>query len=171
MKDELLDHDWKQRGDFSGHAFHGRALHLLKKDIMIMIENRANDPEAWTSLSRLLDISATCNVTDIRDKAYGMLAMMDPAVAIHISPDYTMSAKEVFTNVAITAFKVYENLELLSECTLCPPQQGPTWVPDWSWHRRERDARPWSPFKANESKICSFSIDRNRLRLACEAIL
>ncbi|KAI9647144.1 hypothetical protein NHQ30_003527 [Ciborinia camelliae] len=130
-----------------------------------LIDNRANDNETGTNVTHLLDITASCYSSDVRDTVYGMLAMMDPAITKHISPDYTITAKDISINVATIAFETYGNLELLREYTMWPPQQSPTWAPDWSYRGSERDGRPRRTFHASGSQACTLSVDNIRIRL------
>lgn len=173
VKDQLIEHDWRQRGNSGHRKISVYSLHLLYKDLKPLCDNQASDSKNWAGLSRLIDISASCRSVDPRDKVYGMLAMMDPAITTHVNSNYFPKPKDDFVNVAIVAFETYNNLEFLRECNMWPAEGGPTWAPDWTWHLRERHGRfREDPYQASGSiRACNFKIDRDSLRLKCQAII
>jgi hypothetical protein len=171
IKDELINYDWRQQGNKSYRSINVLALHLLFKDIKPLTDIQASGSKTWTKISRLLDISASCKSVDERDKVYGMLAMMDPAIRQRIFPDYSIEPRYVFANIAIAVLEAYGNLEHLRECNMWPQQGGPTWVPDWTWPLRARDGRFRSAFKADGSQTCDFVIGKDRRTLTCQAAI
>lgn len=172
VKDQLINHDWRQQGHRSHRTISVRSLHLLFKDLKPLSDSQTGHSRNWASLSRLIDISASCESVDPRDKVYGMLAMMDPAITERINPDYLIQPKDVFTNVAIAAFETYGNLEFLRECNMWGGEGGPTWAPDWTWPLRNRDGRfREGAYQASRSRACNLRIDRDNLRLRCQAIV
>lgn len=90
-KDSPMAQDRARKG-LLRKAWNTRSLHLLKKDLKPLVEGQTSDVEQdrWASLSRLVDISASCNSTDPRDKVYSMLGMMHPTIAAQIKPDYSI---------------------------------------------------------------------------------
>ncbi|KAF7572315.1 hypothetical protein PtrSN002B_004096 [Pyrenophora tritici-repentis] len=98
--------------------------------------------------------------------------MMDPAITERINPDYFIQPKKVFTNVAIAVFETYGNLELLRECNIWGTEGRPTWAPDWTWPLRNRDGRfREGAYQASRLKSSNARIDRDNLRLRCQAIV
>jgi hypothetical protein len=96
------------------------------------------------SFSRLIETASWCNCSDPRDMCYGLLGVMDPALASTIAPDYSRSAAEVFTSVAVNYIRQYHDLELLRDANIWGKAGVPSWVPDWTWKDRLRDHRPES---------------------------
>jgi hypothetical protein len=74
--------------------------------------------------------------TDSKDKVYALLAIASNVDDICPQPDYNLSVKEVFTDVAKSIMRKSCNLDLLSECGSVSSVSGiPSWVPDWSIDR------------------------------------
>jgi len=48
----------------------------------------------------LLDLARKSDATDQRDKVYGMLGLMEPAVSTQIDPDYNLPVEEVYVSFA-----------------------------------------------------------------------
>lgn len=132
IKDSLIYYDWRREGNEGYLSNNVKILHLLFKDIRPLSESQLKVPLTWASLSRLMDVSASALSSDMRDKVYGMLAMMNPDIAGSISADYTVSPGQVFAGLAYAAYDVAKDLELLRECNICTTclQRGPTWAPD-----------------------------------------
>lgn len=88
------------------------------------------------NLPRLLLWGRFRKCTDDRDKIYGMLSLVSPAVAMNISVDYNMSAGEVYRDALLAHAELTKRLELLRHCQLehrCTG--GPSWVPNFAAER------------------------------------
>lgn len=118
-----------------------RPLFHIWKDLWMLTraqELQSNAPK----LSRLLEIADSCHCMDPRDKIYGLLGVMDPKLADAISPDYTYTAAEVFTNFVEAYMATYSDLEFLRDANIGAIQGAPSWVPNWAWSGRCRDSKP-----------------------------
>jgi len=74
---------------------------------------------------------------DPRDRVYGVLSLLDPRESnAGIIPDYTLSAAEVYRNLAVHFIAHYKSLDILSYAGLERPRSRviglPSWVPDWT---------------------------------------
>jgi hypothetical protein len=169
-KDRPLAQDRARKG-LPSKAWNTRSLHMLKKDLKPLVEGQTSNVEQdrWTSLSRLVDISASCNSTKRRDKVYGMLGMMNPMIAAQLKPDYQKKLDEVFLDTALAGLVASSNLDFLRDANLWPPANGPTWVPDWTWRWRNRDGRFWSTFKTSLALPADFQVSGRKLR--CRGII
>ncbi|PQE33482.1 heterokaryon incompatibility protein [Rutstroemia sp. NJR-2017a WRK4] len=73
--------------------------------------------------------------TDPRDKIYGFLGMASDGKELIPHPDYSKSARDLYTDLAKSLIKKYDSLDII--CSSQPPLKGgveglPFWVPDWS---------------------------------------
>jgi len=60
-----------------------------------------------------LDVAYFALSRDDRDKVYGLVGMMDKAIAKQLAPDYSIETRSVFTAVARAFILTYDNLDLL----------------------------------------------------------
>ncbi|KAG4282214.1 hypothetical protein FPRO04_13390 [Fusarium proliferatum] len=61
---------------------------------------RSNTEQSSLDLRELLAATSICRVTDLRDKIFGLLGLIDNVQASELSPDYELMVREVFTGVA-----------------------------------------------------------------------
>lgn len=140
-----------------------------------------NPKDFWSLLS---EVAPNSRCTDIRDKFYGFLGLLEDEDIV-VTPDYKKGAHEVFIDSARSYVEGKSSLEIL--CLV--PRQGrtnsqfegiPTWVPDW---RQPEDVMPLTTFNrisafnacgskpyrvTNEKRISGFRPLRllnNRLRV------
>ncbi|KAF4630750.1 hypothetical protein G7Y89_g7382 [Cudoniella acicularis] len=91
---------------------------------------------AWVSENRSLEAlirHRQAQATDPRDKVYGLWGLLTEASGATPRPDYNLSVREVYTNVASAFIRYSGNLDVLSvprkfDSTLSLP----SWVPDWT---------------------------------------
>ncbi len=74
--------------------------------------------------------------SDPRDKIFGILGVLPEDVRKEFLVDYSLSIKEVYTNVADFLLSTTNCLDVICESIHFPKQAGvanlPSWVPDWS---------------------------------------
>lgn len=74
---------------------------------------------------------------DPRDKVFGILGVLPERIRLEIPADYTLSIKDVYTNVVDTLIHKTNRLDIICESFHFPryinPAKLPTWVPDWSY--------------------------------------
>jgi Heterokaryon incompatibility protein (HET) len=83
-------------------------------------------------LGQALRLSQNASATDMKDKAYGLLGLLDPAISSRITPDYMRPIQEVYIDFAKAVIQAHENLDII----LVGPRNDlptgwPSWVPDW----------------------------------------
>ncbi|KAM0431395.1 hypothetical protein ACHAPT_005372 [Fusarium lateritium] len=81
------------------------------------------------SLSHLLRLSRKFHATDSRDKLYAFLGIADNPF---VTPDYTLSATDVFKNWIKSCIERDGNLDCLLGNRTSVNQSGPSWVPELS---------------------------------------
>ncbi|CAG9978688.1 unnamed protein product [Clonostachys byssicola] len=106
-------------------------------------------------LSSLIAFTHNCEVTDQRDRIYGLLGLAEGPFVSGISIDYKKGVKEVFRDALIDATAWHSDLKLLS---FCDSASEPTWVPDF---HRIQDLRPITHTRAAlasdvEGKVLDF---------------
>ena len=121
-------------------------MHHIWKDLWAASE-RSDAPD----LTRLLEIATYTKCYDPRDRIYGLLGLMDAALADRISSDYTVDAPEVFKRFCLAYMDTYKSLEFLRDANCWGSSGAPTWVPDWTWTGRLRDSRPDKKYSAIEN--------------------
>lgn len=87
------------------------------------------------SLPRLLLWGIYRNCTDPRDRIYGVLSLLSPAIQKKIIPQYSLSTSEVYRNVFLLYLNEVERLELLDQCNIEDRNsEMPSWIPNWAHH-------------------------------------
>lgn len=86
-----------------------------------------------TALDVILDLARKSQVTDPRDKIYGLLGMLPDALAAAIEPDYTKLKSDVYIQFAVLLLSRCDRLdEILSWGASVGDLDLPSWVPDWT---------------------------------------
>ena len=87
----------------------------------------------------LLEVLRACRrklAADPRDKVFGILGVLPEEIRRDFQPDYSLSVKEVYTNVVDNLLSTTERLDVICEAIYFPLHTSsanlPTWVPDWS---------------------------------------
>lgn len=117
------------------------------KIIHINFEHQKQAGRGQAQYMALLDLARKSDASDPRDKVYGILGLMDPAVSSLLSLDYSLSVEEVYTDFVrqyiegskleirkesgiSTDCLLARSLEILEQCRL-KESPMPSWVPDW----------------------------------------
>ncbi|RGP69553.1 Heterokaryon incompatibility protein [Fusarium sporotrichioides] len=148
VKDELL-----VRERFAAIAKHGPAwsvmgIHLVYEDLSILSEREEKGGQ-YPSFGRLLDIANDADCSDPRDKVYGLVGLMSPAVASSLKPDYTLPVHQVYAETARAFILAEDSLDPIRDGNPWGPSKGPSWAADWLWEGRVRSSRTenqlWGP--------------------------
>lgn len=94
-----------------------------------------NDSEFPLRLLDLLHFSRKLEVSDPRDRVYGLMQIAKDADKLALSISYRITTAEVFTQVAIRIYEISQLLELMCYVRLSssPRHALPTWAPDWDF--------------------------------------
>ncbi|KAJ4988214.1 het domain protein [Stagonosporopsis vannaccii] len=104
-------------------------------------DNRQSHQPGIFPFLHLLDIARGFEVTDPRDKIYGLLGFptrCDYLGASSVLPDYSLSVAQVYTNVTLSSITKTRNLDILALVVPNHPQNTdcidtlPSWVPDFN---------------------------------------
>ena len=89
--------------------------------------------EEWHPGLPLFDLVRYSRCTDLRDKVYGILGLVNSDLASTISVDYRKSIDEVYTDFAASIVRYTGTLEILGMSYSSPSEQSllPSWVPDF----------------------------------------
>ena len=123
------------------------------------------------SFLRTLTLTRQFEVSDPRDRIYGLLGLMttdaDPDNGVlFLEPDYGMTAAELYAKTACKVLPVDKSLKLLSAVQHGPsiPTDVPSWVPQWhsaSTHMLA-PSDPEMSFAASASKeLSNFAVDES----------
>ena len=117
--------DLSQEG-LSSQATSGEALSWMKEEI----SRRGYGRPPWM----VAHAARTRQCKDHRDHIYAILGLLEPKMALDITPDYGKSVREVYTAFTATCINVSDTLEVLGFTSL--EENGktnnlPSWVPDW----------------------------------------
>ena len=142
-KDGITDREvrtmYPERRDYP--AWSTTSLHLVFRDLWGLSRIESRGGEDRPSFGQLLDLAKSGEAQDPRDKVYGLVGMMDPAVAQTIAPDYSLSPAQVYAAIAKTFITVQGDLEVLREANPWGQMRSPSWAPDWTWNGRIRHGR------------------------------
>jgi hypothetical protein len=90
------------------------------------------------SLLSLLIMTRRFEVTDPRDKIYGLLSVASDLDKLKIEPNYSNSVKDVYIDVTHRLINTMGSLKVLGFVETLKHDEGlPSWVPDWRSQRME----------------------------------
>ncbi|KAJ4220167.1 hypothetical protein NW760_012086 [Fusarium oxysporum] len=97
---------------------------------------QSNTERSTMDLRDLLIATSVCQVTDLRDKVFGLLGLVSAAEASDLSPDYELMVREVYIGVAAYLMDSYQCCNLIQYINNhVLDQKGsygiPSWVPMW----------------------------------------
>ena len=85
-------------------------------------------------MERLLSFRRNAQMLDRRDYIFSLLGLFSPSVSTALSPNYSMSFKDLLTAVAKYIIDVSGDLRILCSVEIPKHIEGdtfPSWVPDW----------------------------------------
>lgn len=130
----VVDHDFSMFNVAVGRVrnlslFNEAAWHSRKITNTIEFPNST----AHSHLENMLLLSRGAGSTDDKDKIYGILSLVDNALADMITPDYTLSISEVYIAFAKSVINWSASLDIITNHGLRKPGRTlPSWVPDWT---------------------------------------
>ncbi|KAI0803871.1 HET-domain-containing protein [Xylaria sp. FL0064] len=124
-----------------GGGFAGRPGSISETNLNLMTTMRQRLHHAngsnqvyYVDLLHLLRRTRQLNATDLRDKVYSVLGLIDPkeAQVKELTPNYTISVEECYKRAALAIMSYTRNLDVLA--TDWNPKSKlnlPSWAPDW----------------------------------------
>jgi len=107
-------------------------------------------PRAWTIFNRmytlmritpreggvfrvdaLLDLVRGAEATDKRDKIYSILGLLDPAIFAGVTPDYSLSVQQAYTDFMKSTINGSARLDQIAFGGMPVEKDWSSWVPDW----------------------------------------
>ncbi|KAL5330658.1 hypothetical protein ACEPPN_000177 [Leptodophora sp. 'Broadleaf-Isolate-01'] len=139
-KDKLVAHDAVSLGYRGDLSWATASLHLIYRELFPLSER---DEALGVNLKfwKILDIANSAGCKDPRDKVYGLVGLMYADVAAQLVPNYTISPREVYTEVSKAFIRTYRNLDPIREGSVWGPTSTPSWVADWQLQGRIHLAR------------------------------
>jgi hypothetical protein len=123
-------------------------------------------------LDVLLDLGRKANVTDPRDKVYGILGLLPSPIATKILPDYLLPREEVFLRFAKTLLQEVNGLEaILSWCCFKADSSLPSWIPDWTKQFPRNHIRRLRERNAAGSTAAQWSVSEDDRHLHCKGVI
>jgi len=85
-------------------------------------------------IDELVEASKFCICSDLRDKIYGLLSLLDTDISrTGFEPDYTMSTYQVYQSAALSLIKCTKRLDVMTTVENHKDLEGvPSWVPNVS---------------------------------------
>jgi len=108
-----------------------RRLHTIRSFVFCdSLDGKRHFRDSPETLPFLLHTCSWSEVTDSRDKLYGVLGLLPTTI---LQPDYTLSVGRIFTQCTVTMMQKMDSLALLSQAGISVPRfcEIPSWVPDW----------------------------------------
>jgi hypothetical protein len=89
------------------------------------------NPDVGLSLDHLLNLARRADATIEKDKVYSILGLLDPAVAADVTPDYSLSEQQVYTEFIVSIVRRLGSLDHIMSGGIPTCEGWPSWVPDW----------------------------------------
>jgi len=88
-------------------------------------------PDVGLGLDSLLNLVRQADATDKKDKVYSTLGLLDPAISGTVTPDYSLSVQQVYTDFMKSTIKASGRLDPVVFGGISARDGWPSWVPDW----------------------------------------
>ncbi|KAH6959384.1 heterokaryon incompatibility protein-domain-containing protein [Fusarium avenaceum] len=124
-------------------------------------------------LLNLLVASRHALATDPRDKVYGILSLAPDGKRLIAKPDYRLSKKQLFSQLAAGWIMLHRQLDILCHAgTADAGQDLPSWVPDWAdgksslsfcsftWYAEDKDNTQQVDIEAPTPPCFSYDLSR-----------
>ncbi|PVH91329.1 HET-domain-containing protein [Periconia macrospinosa] len=120
--------------------------------------NLTCNPNVEGSLDRLLNIVRQADATDKKDKVYGILGLLDPAIFKGITADYALRERDVYTKLMISIVTTKKRLEQIVFGGIPAVESWPSWVPDWRLPFERNHVRYLRSRRASGNEPAKFEI-------------
>ena len=120
-------------------------------------------------LGYLLIFRREAKMSDPRDYIFSLLGLFSPSVSLSLSPNYSISVKDLFTAVAKHIIRASGEMRIL--CSVESPKHVdgeafPSWVPDWrasseSLQNVLHDSNLNSPYRATRDSVLDYDPSSN----------
>ncbi|KAM0227194.1 hypothetical protein ACHAPO_011731 [Fusarium lateritium] len=97
---------------------------VISKFTTSVMDLRGTPVNNWIDL---MVITKAYECSDVRDKIFAMQGLVESDLAISLKPDYTKSAKDIFTSICLDHIEKSRDIEFLN---LCNAAKSPSWVAD-----------------------------------------
>ncbi|CEI41716.1 unnamed protein product [Fusarium venenatum] len=97
---------------------------ILPKFMSSFFDYRANSDDSYIDF---MSFTKHYECSDVRDKVFAIQGFVEPDVAQSLKPDYTKSAKEIFTSICLDHIKRIKDIEFLNQYNAAG---SPSWVAD-----------------------------------------
>lgn len=131
--------------------------------------NLTCNPNVEGSLDRLLNLVRRADATDKKDKVYGILGLLDPAISKGITADYALRERDVYTKLMISVVTTKKRLEQIAFGGIPAEESWPSWVPDWRLPFERNHIRYLRSRRASGNESAKFEIleKKNNYLLTC----
>lgn len=95
--------------------------------------NELHELQPWTGYRRVLQYSRDCQVTDLKDRVYGILGLLRPGL---IEVNYELDVQDIYCSFTRAVIEDSDSIDLLNLCGTKHTLPGlPSWVPDFNSRR------------------------------------
>ncbi|KAL4728797.1 hypothetical protein ACLX1H_003196 [Fusarium chlamydosporum] len=111
---------------------------------------KSNTERTPMNLRELLAATSVCRVTDLRDKVFGLLGLVNDIQASNLSPDYELTVREVYMGVSSYLIQNEYCCDLIQNINnnwmqMSREQKNvygiPSWVPMWDTNMPLQDSQ------------------------------
>ena len=145
------DHFYEGLRNTGDEIFQGNSFTLLTrlrtlKEFVHQLQSGSNIP----SLGLLIMLCELSEATDNRDRVYGMLGLVDPAISARIHPDYRIGLQSIYTSFTQAVIEVTGDLSIIHGGNRAVIRDyNPTWVVDY-----RGGPNRWRPSFDDPSNAC-----------------
>ena len=140
--------------------------HLTQIQYLELVRTAVTRNETYPDLQRVLTMTRSANATDLKDKVYGILGLVDPNIVDLITPDYSLSLQDVYMSFTTAVIRSTGKLDIILSHGRTDARERllPSWVPDWTegiavnW-----DMSPNIPYRASRDSTATVRFEEKAL--------
>ncbi|KAH8692512.1 heterokaryon incompatibility protein-domain-containing protein [Phaeosphaeriaceae sp. PMI808] len=111
-------------------------FHTMLQRIYLLNALKLDDSNPFRNVYKIFNLGITSQVTDERDRIYGLMGLMHCGILSRIKPNYEKTILEVYYDFSTAFIKATQRLDIIYLGSLDRTSYpSPTWIPNWSTDR------------------------------------